>query len=382
MEQDLNIDLRCFAAVDLSAIDHNLTQLAARLPAGVKKMAVVKADAYGHGSVPVSLHIETKVDAFAVAALEEAMELREAGIKKDILILAYTGKSGYRQLIENDITATIYSWEDALALSDTAVSLGKKAKIHIAVDTGMGRIGFFPTEESADVVAKIATLPEICLEGMFSHYACADMEDKKQTLEQLGLFDAFIAMLENRGVHIPVKHISNSAGTLDMDRQYDMCRLGIVLYGLYPSEEVNKGGLSLRPAMEVASHVIHVKTVEPGCKIGYGHTYTAPTRQRIATVSIGYADGYSRGNSGKGYVLIRGKKAPVVGRVCMDLIMVDVTHIPDVQVADLAVILGSSGDAVITAEELASLIGTINYEVICTLMPRVKRVYYRDGEQQ
>lgn len=380
MNKDVMTNYRCFAAVDLSAIDHNLTQLAKRIPAGVKVMAVVKADAYGHGSVPVAKHIEPRVDAFAVAALEEAVELRQAGIAKDILILAYTSKSGYKMLVQENITATIYDLQEAKALSDTALSLGKKAKVHIAVDTGMGRIGFMPTEESADAVAEIAALPGLFVEGMFSHYACADMADKTETLEQMRLFDRFGDMLQIRGVDIPVKHISNSAGTLDMPRQYNMCRLGIVIYGLFPSEEVNKAGISLRPAMEVASHVIHVKTVEPGCKIGYGHIYTAPTRQKIATVAIGYADGYNRSYTGVGYVLIRGKKAPVTGRVCMDLIMVDVTDIPDVQVDDLAVVLGQSGDARITAEELGAMCNSINYEVVCTLMPRVRRIYYIDGK--
>lgn len=380
MDQDLRTYCRCFASVDLGILDHNLQELSKKIPAGVKKMAVVKADAYGHGSIPVARHIEPKVDAFAVAAIEEALELRVAGIQKDILILSYTGSFAYRQLIEKRITATIYSLEDAQNLSKVAESMGARAKIHIAVDTGMGRIGFFSTEESAAQVAQIARLPGIELEGMFSHYACADMQDKGETLEQLRLFDGFIAMLEAEGVQIPVKHISNSAGTLDMEKQYDMCRLGIVLYGLYPSEEVSRE-LALQPAMEVASHVVHVKTVEAGYKIGYGHTYTAPTRQRIATVSIGYADGYNRSYTGVGYVLIRGKKAPVVGRVCMDLIMVDVTDIPDTCVNDLAVILGHSGDAVLSAEELANMIGTINYEVICTLMPRVKRIYHINGKE-
>ena len=380
MNRDIKTNYRCFASVNLGALDHNLEQLSTRISAGVKKMAVVKADAYGHGSIPVARHIEPKVDAFAVAAIEEALELRVSGIQKDILILSYTGSFAYRQLIDKNITATIYNLEEAQELSKVAVSMNAQAKIHIAVDTGMGRIGFQPTEESAEQVAKIAVLPGILLEGMFSHYACADMADKTETLEQLRLFDYFIELLREKGVEIPVKHLSNSAGTLDMEQQYDMCRLGIVLYGLYPSDEVRQD-LDLRPAMEVASHVVHVKTVEAGCKIGYGHIYTAPTRQQIATVSIGYADGYSRSNTGVGYVLIRGKKAPVVGRVCMDLIMVDVSDIPDARVDDLAVVLGHSGDAVITAEEQADLIGTINYEVICTLMPRVKRIYHINGKE-
>ena len=371
---------RCFAAVSLDAIDHNLEQLQGRIAAGVKTMAVVKANGYGHGSVRVAKHIEKKVDYFAVACIEEAVELRRGGVEKPVLILSYTAPACYGDLIDFNLTATVYNETEAELLSEKALSLGKKAKVHVAVDTGMGRIGFAPVEKSADTVARIANLPGICLEGLFSHYACADCADKADKNEQTRLFDGFLKMLEARGVEIPIKHICNSAGTMEPDNQYDMCRLGIALYGLYPSEEMDKSLVSLRPAMEVVSHVVHVKDVPAGTMIGYGHIYTAPTERKIATVAVGYADGYNRCLTGVGYVLIRGKKAPVVGKVCMDQIMVDITGMEEVQVGDHAVILGKSEDARISAEELGEMSHSFNYEVVCNFMPRVKRVYYLNGE--
>lgn len=371
---------RCFAAVSLDAIDHNLQQLQGQIAAGVKTMAVVKANGYGHGGVRIAKHIEKKVDYFAVACIEEAMELGRGGVEKPILILSYTAPACYGDLIDGGFTATIYNEAEAKLLSEKALSLGKKAKVHVAVDTGMGRIGFAPTEESADAVARMIKLPGIHLEGLFSHYACADCADKADKDQQTRLFDGFLGMLEKRGVEIPIKHICNSAGTMEPDNQYDMCRLGIALYGLYPSEEVDKSQVKLRPAMEVISHVIHVKTVPAGAKIGYGHIYTAPEEKRIATVSVGYADGYNRCLTGVGYVLIRGKKAPVVGKVCMDQIMVDITGMEDVRVGDHAVVLGKSENTRITAEELGEMSHSFNYEVVCNFMPRIKRVYYLNGE--
>lgn len=371
---------RCFVAVDLSAIDHNLAQLQQNMAPGVKTMAVVKADGYGHGSVPVAKHIADRVDRFAVASLYEASVLREAGIQKPILVLSYTSPVGYNKLVDLDVTATVYDLEEAKLLSDTAVAKGKKVTIHIAVDTGMARVGFAPTAESADVVAQISQLPGVILEGLFSHYACADLADKTAKNRQTELFDKFIALLEQRGVFVPIKHICNSAGTMEPDKQYDMCRLGVAMYGLYPSEEMDREKIRLRPAMKVVSQVIHLKTVPAGTKIGYGHTYTAPAEQRIATVSIGYADGFNRCLSNTGVVLIRGKRVPVVGRVCMDQVMVDVTDLEEVQVGDPVVILGKSGQEEITAEELGAMSYSFNYEVVCNFMPRVKRLYYLNGK--
>ncbi len=366
---------RCFAQVELSAIGENLAALQGCMAPGVKTMAVVKADAYGHGAVPVSRYIESQVDYLAVACVEEALELRQAGIQKPILILSYTAPARYGDLLAQDVTATLYDFQEAQALSAAARTVGKTAKVHLAVDTGMGRIGLTPDTQGADIAARIAALPNLTVEGLFSHYACADCRDKTDKNRQTVLFDRFIALLECRGVEIPLKHICNSAGTMEPDNQYNMCRLGIAMYGLYPSEEIIRDRVQLRPAMTVTSHVIQVKQVEAGTQIGYGHTYTAPQSQTIATVSVGYADGYNRCMSGTGYVLIRGQKARVVGRVCMDQIMVDVSHIPDAQVGDEAVVLGTSGDAEISAEMLGALSHSFNYEVVCNFMPRVKRIY-------
>ncbi len=367
---------RTFAKIDLDAVEHNFNELKKRVQDGVKVCTVVKADAYGHGSVQVAKRLSKKADYFAVAALEEALELRQGGIEKPILILSYSSPSQFEVLIENDITPTIYCLEEAKKYDETAKKLGKKAKLHVSVDTGMGRIGFEPTEESAETVKEISMLENTELEGLFSHYAKADYFDKTTANEQTAKFDYFISLLEERNVKIPIKHICNSAAIIDFDKQYDMVRMGVSLYGFYPSDEVFKDRVKLKPAMEVVSHVIHVKTVEKGTGIGYGHTYYAPDKRKIATVSIGYADGYNRCQTNKGYVIIDGKKAFVVGKVCMDQIMVDVTDIEDVKVGDHAVILGKMGDEEITAEEIGELCESFNYEVVCNFMPRVKRYYY------
>jgi len=371
---------RAFARINLDALTHNLNELKGCINEGVRAMAVVKANAYGHGSVRVSRHLEAQVDYFAVAGLDEAIELREGGIKKPILVLSYTSPYLYPALIDHEITATLFNTDEARALSEAALKKGKKAKVHVSVDTGMGRIGFSPDAVGADAVREIASLPGIDLEGLFSHYACADCADKADALCQTKLFDEFISLLEARDVHIPIKHICNSAGTMDFTKQYDMCRLGIALYGLYPSDEMDTEKVKLIPAMEVVSHVVHVKTVPKGFKIGYGHIYTAPEERKIATVCIGYADGYNRCFTEVGSVLINGKKAPVVGKVCMDQIMVDITDIPDVSVGDHAVILGENEGARISAEDLGSMCHSFNYEVVCNFMPRVHRVYYQDGK--
>ena len=371
---------RSYAAVNLSAITHNLNQLKSCISEGVMTMAVVKADAYGHGSVTVSKHIENDVDYLAVASLDEGIVLRKSGICKPILILSYTSPTLFDVMIDNDMTATIYNLDEARLLSNAAANRGKKAKVHVAIDTGMGRIGFTPDATSADCVKEISQLAGITLEGLFSHYACADCFDKADALQQTELFDCFIERLEKRGVNIPIKHICNSAGTMDFAKQYDMCRLGIALYGLAPSDEMDMSKIDLIPAMEVISHVVHIKEVPKGFKIGYGHIYEAPSPRKIATVSIGYADGFNRSLTGVGYVLINGKKAPIVGKVCMDQIMVDVTDIDGVFVGMHAIILGENQGARITAEEFGAMCHSFNYEVVCTIMPRVKRVYYKNGE--
>ena len=371
---------RSFARIDLDAVENNLNELKKLLAPDVKTMCVVKADAYGHGSERVALFLEDKCDYFAVASLDEGMELRSAGIKKPILVLSYTSPLEFEELIENDITATVFETESAKLLSKAAEKLGKTAKVHLAVDTGMGRIGFFDNESGADEVKTVSELPGLFLEGLFSHYACSDIDNKESVNSQTARFNNFIRMIEERGVDIPVKHICNSVSVIEGENNYDMVRLGVALYGIYPSREIHSERLCLIPAMKVESHIIYVKTVSGGTKIGYGQTYTAPDERKIATVSIGYADGYNRCMTGKGYVLIKGQKAPVVGRVCMDQIMVDVTGIDGVQCGDRAVVLGKDGTAEITAEEIGKMCDSFSYEVLCNFMPRVKRIYMRGGE--
>lgn len=366
---------RSFAKINLSAIDHNLREIKKSLAKGVKTLAVVKADAYGHGLVPVSKHIQKDVDYFAVATVEDALELRENGVEKPVIILSYVSPLQYETVIENDITATMYNVEEAENLSALAEKKGKKVKVHIPVDTGMGRIGFMPDEDGVKAVRRISEMKGIFLEGLFSHYACADYEDKTESDKQTELFDRFISLLENEGIEIPIKHMNNSAGTIENLKQYDMCRIGIALYGLYPSDEVNKDNMKLVPAMEVMSHIVHIKTVEKGFKIGYGHIYKAPSERTIATVSIGYADGYKRCLTGVGYVLANGKKAPIVGKICMDQCMVDITDIPDLKVGDKVVVMGKSGNEELSAELLGSMCHSFNYETICSFMPRVIRIY-------
>ncbi|MBR3837903.1 MAG: alanine racemase [Clostridia bacterium] len=366
---------RSFARISLDAIEENFHKLRSCLPAGVKACAVVKADAYGHGSVPVSKRLEPVTDWFAVAALEEGIVLREAGIRKPILILSYTHPSQYPLLLEYGITPTLYNVKEAELLSRTSLEKGLQTPVHVAVDTGMGRIGFLPNEKGADSILAISRLPGISVEGLFSHYATADSCNQTEALRQTREFEKLLDLLEERGVAIPIKHICNSAGSMKMKNKFDMCRFGIAMYGLAPSDEVSGRELGITPAMEVFSHVVHVKEVPAGTKIGYSHTYTAPEKRVIATVSIGYADGFNRCLSGVGSVLISGRRAPIVGRVCMDQIMVDVTGIPDVIPGALVTIIGCDGEEEITAEEFGSLCHSFNYEVVCTFMPRVLRVY-------
>ncbi|MBQ3889298.1 MAG: alanine racemase [Clostridia bacterium] len=370
---------RTYAAIDLGAIAHNLTEIKKKLQPGVLSLAIVKADAYGHGAVGVAREIQDRVDYFGIAELGEAVELREAGVTKPILILSYTSPRQYETLITNELTQTIFNYADAVAISEAAVRLKMIARVHIAIDTGMSRIGFFCNDEAVETVKRINDLPNVYIEGLFSHYACADQVDQTVTDRQTAVFKEFIAKLESRGIHIPLCHLCNSAGILVRDEQFTMVRMGIILYGLYPDPCCNDGSLDLRPAMRIVSHVIHVKEVPAGSGVSYGHTYHTTKPTRIATVCIGYADGYSRALSNKGRVLIHGRFAPIIGRVCMDQLMVDVTDLADVKVGDEVTVLGPDGDEVITAEELAALTGTINYEVVCQFQKRVAIVHFKDG---
>lgn len=373
----MNRYLRCYAEISLEAIGHNIREVKKRLPEGVKLLGVVKANAYGHGAVPVASYLENQVDYFATATIEEAVELRENGISAPTLILGYVSPSQYGDLVEYDITQTIDSYAQALALEKEAARQNRKAKAHLAVDTGMTRIGFQVTEHDADEAAKIADLPHIELEGMFTHFSCADQEDKTYCSMQMEKYDKMTALLAERGVTIPLRHICNSAGIMEFDdHRFEMVRSGIITYGIYPSEEVKKERLDLIPALSWKSHVIHVKEVGPGIGVSYGATYvTEKPMTRIATVSAGYADGYPRALSNQGCVLIHGKKAPIIGRICMDQMMVDVTDIPDVQVEDVVTLVGTDGDETITIEEIANPAARFDYEMLCDISSRVTRVY-------
>lgn len=367
---------RTFACIDLNAIAKNLSEIKKIIKKETKVMAVVKADAYGHGAVRVAQEFDETVDYFAVAVIDEAMQLRRNGVKKPILLLSYSNPLGYKKLIQNNVSATVYDENEAIALSKVARQLGKNVVIHIKIETGMNRIGFADNDESVEAIERITKLPFVTVEGIFSHFACADDCDKTSANKQTARFKAFLQKLEQKNIHIALKHMCNSGGIIDLDDHYDMVRVGISMYGIYPSNEVKKDRIELKPAMKVVSHVIYIKTVLQGERIGYGHTYEAKSDRKIATVWIGYADGFNRSLSNKGYVLINGQKASVVGNVCMDQMMVDVTNIKDVAVGDFATILGKDGDKIITAEEFGELSGSFSYEVVCTFMPRIKRFYY------
>ena len=368
-----------YLAIDLDALEENLSTIRAK--AGTKLLAVVKADAYGHGAVPVASFLEGRADFLGVARIEEAMELRNAGIQCPILILGHTPQTAYPELVKAQFRPTLFRWDDAEALSQEAVRQGCRVAVHLAVDTGMSRIGFQADEAGADLCARIAALPGICVEGLFSHYATADEPDLARAEAQLALFDRFVHTLNSRGIPPAIVHMSNSAGLMNFSRHHNMVRAGIVLYGDYPSTDVPVQNLPVRPVLSWHSRITYLKTLPAGREVSYGGTYTTTAPTRVATVPVGYADGYCRSLSGKFHVLIHGKKAPILGRVCMDQFMVDVTDIPEAQMDDEVVLLGKSGDAQITLQQIAQAAGTIPYEFLCSLHHRVPRYYFQKGRR-
>lgn len=373
---------RVQAVIDLDNIRHNVAVMKSLVDKDKKMLAVIKADAYGHGAIEVAHALHDMVDFFAVAFIDEAVELRQAGIDKPILILGYTDPVDYELLIRYDVRPAMYDVENAQALSDIAVKEGTKAKIHIKVDTGMGRIGFSCDEDGVRNIEAISRMPGVEIEGIFTHYAKADELDKTAANGQLEKFRWINRQLEERNIHIPVRHISNSAGIMEMDNSdFDMVRSGIVTYGLYPSEEVDKSIAELRPAMSLTSKVIFVKDVKAGTGIGYGWSYIPDHDIKVATVSAGYADGYPRAQSNVGRVIIHGQYAPIIGRVCMDQFMVDVSHINGVKVRDDVILIGRDGDKAITVEEVAEPANSFNYELICNISRRVPRAYISEGRK-
>ena len=374
----MNFD-HTYVKINLDQIVQNFK--AVQEKAGVPVMAVVKADAYGHGAIAVARQLEGMCAFFGVSSISEALELRRAGLTKPILILGHTPPAAFEDAIREDIRPTIFCYEDALALSETAVKLGKTARFHFAIDTGMGRIGFLPTAESADLCAQISKLPGLIPEGLFSHFATADCADLSHARAQAEKFDAFVQLLTDRGVEIPIRHLNNSAGVMNFSEHYEMVRSGIVTYGMYPSDEVSPALLDIAPALEWVSQVSHIKQLPAGCPISYGGTYVTDKDTTVATVPVGYADGYRRNLSNRFYVLINGCKAPILGRICMDQMMVDVTGIPDVTVGTTVTLVGKSGDLAITVEEIAAAADSFNYEFVCGISRRVPRFYYQNGQQ-
>ena len=375
---------RVRADIDLDAVLYNMESMHKKLKPGTKIAAVVKADGYGHGAVEISRVLENLpyLWGYAVATSNEAMQLVEAGRKKPIIILGLSFPEQFEEIVENDLRPAVCTYETAQALSDIAAEKNKVCRIHIKVDTGMSRIGFQVTPESADMVARISKLPNIMIEGIFTHFARADESSKAPAYEQFKQFEKMIAMVEEKGVQIPLKHCSNSAGIVEIPEcNMDMVRAGITLYGLWPSEEVDKTKISLKPVMSLRSRVAYVKELLPGRQISYGGTFTVKKKMTVATVPVGYGDGYARGLSNKGWVLIKGQKAPICGRVCMDQCMVDVTDIPGVKIGDTVTLLGKDADEEITMEQLGELSGRFNYEFACLITPRVPRIYHKNNDR-
>ena len=373
----MNFD-NTYVSIDLDAISNNFDRIAAK--AGTQVMAIIKADAYGHGAIQVAKLLRNKCNFFGVSSMLEALELRRAGIYNPILILGQTPIAAFPEAIRLGIRPAIFHYEDAVALSQEAVRQNIQAPFHFAVDTGMSRLGFQATVESADICARIAQLPNLIPEGLFSHFATADCPDLTDARRQAERFDRFDAMLKDRGVTVTLRHMDNSAGVLNFDRHYEMVRSGIITYGMYPSADVPSHQLPVRPALQWHSRVTHVKTLEPGRAISYGGIYVTDRPTVVATVPVGYADGYRRSLSGKFYVLIRGRRAPILGRICMDQMMVDVTDIPGVSTNDKVVLVGRDGNEEITFDQMAQVLDTINYEIVCGISRRVPRFYFRQGQ--
>ncbi len=378
---------RVSADINLDALCENIKNTRKLVRRETSIMVIIKADGYGHGAIPIAKALDEleeggkpMVAAYGVAVLEEAVELRKAGVTKPMLVLGAIAKEQIPELVLYDVTQTVFDLQLAKQISDEAVRQGKQARVHVKLDTGMGRIGYAGTREDAEEIVKMTQLPNLTVEGLFSHLATADETDKTFAQEQYRKYQQFVELLKEMGVNFTLCHIGNSAAIMELPQVHmDMVRSGINTYGLYPSEEVDKSKLKLTPAMELKSHVSFVKQVEAGFKVGYGSTFIADGSMTIATVPVGYADGYPRALSNKGRVLIRGKSARILGRICMDQFMVDVTEIPGVCAGDKVTLVGRDGEEYIPVEEPAALAGSFNYEFVCGIAKRVPRVYYKEG---
>ena len=380
---DLKTYSRVYARIDLDAIAYNMEQMKHNLNPNTQVMAVIKADGYGHGAVQIAEMLEgiEYIWGFAVATLDEAIVLRTEGIKKPILVLGCVFPDQYMAMLKHDIRMNIYTEEMAESISQMAAREGMTAYMHIKLDTGMARLGFDMSQKSIDAISRISQMNNVNMEGIFTHFAKADEIDKSFTQKQIKEFCWMVERLKEKEVHFSYEHCANSAAIIDVkEANFDLVRAGISTYGLYPSEEVLKEQVRLKPAMALKSHVAFVKEIEVGTPISYGGTFVSEQKMRIATIPVGYADGYPRNLSNVGYVLIRGKKAPIVGRVCMDQFMVDVTHIDGVSFGDKVTLIGTDGNEIITTEDLSQLSGRFNYEFICDLGKRIPRVYVKNGK--
>lgn len=371
-----------WAVINLDNLIHNINEIKKNINDNAKIYGVIKADGYGHGAIMIARTILANgVDKLAVATLSEAIELRKNNIKAPILILGYTPAFQAKEIITHNLTQTVLSFEQAEALSYSAESLRQTAKIHVKIDTGMSRLGFSADKKSVEKILKISKLPYIEIEGIFSHFAMADAEDKTYTVKQCNIFKDFVNELEANGLDIPIKHISNSAAILDLpDYDFDMVRAGILMYGLYPSDNGDRERLNLKPVMELKATISQIRKLEAGNGISYGHSFITERESRIGIIPIGYADGYSRLLSNKVYVGYKGKRIPVVGNICMDQCMIDLTDIDNIEVGDEVYLFGDGSHGEPRVEEIADFIGTINYEVVCILSKRVPRAYIKNNE--
>lgn len=374
---------RVYAVIDLDAVCHNMEHMKMNLSDGTKMIGVIKADGYGHGAVQIGRELEKMdyVSGYAVATVEEAMILRHAGLKKPILILGYTFPYCYEDLIRHDIRPAVFRTDTVEELSKCACRMGKPVKVHVKVDTGMTRVGIRPDDAGVAFVNRVLHTEGVELEGMFTHFARADEVDKASAREQLKRICDFMTRVETElNCHIPIRHCSNSAGLIELpEANMDVVRAGISIYGLWPSEQVSRDIVDLQPVLSLKSHIVYMKEVEAGVPISYGGTYITPEKMRVATIPVGYGDGYPRGLSGKGHVLIRGRKAPILGRVCMDQFMVSVEDIPEAEVGDEVTLIGNDKEMRITMEELGVISGRFNYELACDLSKRIPRIYMKDG---
>ena len=375
---------RIKAVVSLDAVAHNFGEMKKNIAKGTKIIAVIKADGYGHGAEAIArlVHGYSYIWGFAVATAEEALQLRAFGVTKPILILGIVFEEYFSDMVEQEIRLTVSEYSMAEQLSEEAVRQEKTVHIHIGLDTGMSRIGFADTEESVQEIKKITELPNVEVEGLFTHFARADETDISSAEKQLERYVDFERLLYKNGIRIPMKHCSNSAGIIRMPKaNMDAVRAGITIYGIYPSTEVERDIVKLLPVMELKSHVSYVKELKAGTSVSYGGTFTAQKNMKVATIPAGYADGYPRSLSNKGWVLIHGKKAPVIGRICMDQFMVDVTEIPEVQTGDEVTLAGKDGDEVLSLETLGDLSGRFSYEFACDIGKRVPRIYIKNGKK-